>query len=180
MIGHSAAARLWLMRGAYVGLALVIFAFRLLPLNMTPPTWAGPDLLLAITFAWALRRPDYVPALSVALVMLMADLLFQRPPGLWAALAVIATAMLKARARGLRDQTFAMEWLNVAIMIVATVLGYRLILSLAMVPQAPIGLTAIRAFMTVLVYPLAVAFSALVFGVRKAAPGEVDATGQGA
>jgi rod shape-determining protein MreD len=73
-----------------------------------------------------------------------------------------------------------MEWLNVAIMIVATVLGYRLILSLAMVPQAPIELTAIRAFMTVLVYPLAVAFSALVFGVRKAAPGEVDATGQGA
>ena len=69
---------------------------------------------------------------------------------------------------------------HVAVMIVATVLGYRLILSLAMVPQAPLGLTAIRALMTVLAYPLVVAVSALVFGVRKAAPGEIDATGQGA
>ena len=175
---ESAATRLWLMRTTYVMLALVIFFFRLLPLDMTPPLWAGPDVLLALTFAWALRRPEYVPVLSVGLVMLLADLLFQRPPGLWAALAVVATGMMKSRARGLRDQTFAMEWLSVGIMIVGLVLGYRLIMSLAMVPQAPIGLTTIRAVMTVLIYPVVVAGSVFVFDVRKSTPGEVDATGK--
>ena len=62
--------------------------FLLLPLQTTPRSLAGPDLLLAFAVAWCLRRPEFVPPLALALAFLLADLLLQRPPGLWALLAL--------------------------------------------------------------------------------------------
>ena len=177
-MAEGSAPRVWGMRLLYLGLALALIFAHLIPLDTTPSRWAGPDLLVAFTFAWALRRPEFVPALSVALVMLLTDLLFLRPPGLWAALMVLATEALKNRARGLRDQTFVMEWLAVAGFFLAISLGNRLVLAVLMVPQAPLGLTVIHVAMTLLFYPLVVLISQLVFGVRKAAPGDLDRLGQ--
>jgi rod shape-determining protein MreD len=166
------------MRLMYLGLALLVVFAGLLPLDFTPRAWAGPDLLLAFTFAWALRRPEFVPALSVAVVMLLADLLFLRPPGLLAALAVIGAQALKNRARTLRDEPFMMEWLAVASVVLMVALGNRLVLGVLMVPQAPLGLTAIHVLMTLICYPVVVMISQWVFGVRKAAPGDLDRLGQ--
>ena len=64
-------SRLWLMRLGFVALALVIMFFHLLPLDTVPRRWAPPDLLVAFVFAWALRRPDYVPILSLAIILLL-------------------------------------------------------------------------------------------------------------
>lgn len=50
-------ARIWVMRAAFIGIALLLMFYRLLPLDMMPPRFAGPDLLVALCFAWALRRP---------------------------------------------------------------------------------------------------------------------------
>ncbi|MCX8955699.1 rod shape-determining protein MreD, partial [Ruegeria sp. NA] len=71
------------------------------------------DVLIALTFAWVLRRPDYVPTVLVALVMLMADFLLQRPPGLLAAPTVVGSAYLRSAALGMRDAGFAGEWMSV-------------------------------------------------------------------
>ena len=73
-------SRLWLMRMGFVALGLVILFFHLLPLETTPRGWAGPDLLLGFACEGGLRRPEYVPALFLALVFLLADLLLKRPP----------------------------------------------------------------------------------------------------
>ena len=73
-------SRTWPMRAAFVALSLALIFVHLLPLETVPRKWAPPDILLAFAFAWVLRRPDYVPALLVAGVFLMADLLLQRPP----------------------------------------------------------------------------------------------------
>ena len=162
----------------YLGLALAVIFAKLIPLDFQPQVWAGPDLLVALTFAWALRRPEFVPALSVAVIVLLADLLFLRPPGLWAALMVIGTQALKNRARNLRDQPFMMEWLAVAGIFLAISLGNRLVLAVLMVPQAPLGLTVIHVVMTLICYPVVVMISQWVFGVRKAAPGDLDRLGQ--
>jgi rod shape-determining protein MreD len=166
------------MRMLYLGLALAVIFAKLIPLDFQPQVWAGPDLLVALTFAWALRRPEFVPALSVAVIVLLADLLFLRPPGLWAALMVIGTQALKNRARNLRDQPFMMEWLAVAGIFLAISLGNRLVLAVLMVPQAPLGLTVIHVVMTLICYPVVVMISQWVFGVRKAAPGDLDRLGQ--
>jgi rod shape-determining protein MreD len=177
-MAEGSPARVWGMRLMYLVLALTLIFINLIPLDTRPRNWAGPDLLVALTFAWTLRRPEFVPALSVALVILLADLLFLRPPGLWAGLMVMATQALRSRARNLRDQPFVTEWLAVSVIFVAISLGNRLILAVLMVPQAPLGLSVIHVAMTLICYPAVVMISQLVFGVRKSAPGDLDRLGQ--
>ncbi len=160
------------MRILFAALCLAVIFWRILPLSTVPRGWAGPDLIAALSFAWVLRRPDYAPALLIAIIVLLADLMFHRPPGLWAALVVLGCEALKSRAPGLRDRAFVAEWLTVAMVVGAIILGYRLTLAVLMVPQAPLGLSLMQMAMTVLCYPLVVMASALILGVRKAKPGE--------
>ena len=170
-------ARTWSMRGAFLLLCLVIMFFHLLPLETTPRRWAAPDLMVALCFAWALRRPDYVPALSVAAIMLLADLVFQRPPGLWAALVVLAVEWLKSRERRQRDNTFVLEWITVAGCLFVITLIYRLVLMVLIVSPGALFLTLMQYFMTLAAYPVVVLLSRMVLGVRRSTPGEVDRLG---
>jgi rod shape-determining protein MreD len=165
------------MQGLYVLLALVILFWQLLPLSTMPSIWAGPDILMALTFAWALRRPEFVPLALIAAVMLLADFLLQRPPGLLAALVLIGSEQLKTRAIGLRDASFAGEWVAAGLVVIAVALLNRVILTVAMVDQAPLGLTLSQAVLTILAYPVVVFVSHLFFGVRRLAPGDDDAIG---
>jgi rod shape-determining protein MreD len=166
------------MRAVYLLIGFVIIFCHLLPLNLTPKSWAGPDLLLAVTFAWALRRPDYVPALAIAGLFLLADLLFQRPPGLLAALALLATEWLKSRERRHRSLTFAVEWSTVALFTVLVAIGYRLLMAIVILEPGPLFMAAMQTVMTILIYPLVVVVSRLVFRVRRPGLGEMDAAGQ--
>ncbi|MEX1235885.1 MAG: rod shape-determining protein MreD [Roseovarius sp.] len=165
-------AHLWAMRGLFAALCAAVIFCRILPLSTLPSGWAGPDLIMALAFAWVLRRPQYAPPLLIALVVLLADLMFQRPPGLWAALIVLACEALKARAPGLRDMGFGPEWLMVAVTALGVTIIYRLSLAILLVPQAPLGLSLMQMAMTVLCYPLVVMVSSLLLGVRKARPSE--------
>ncbi|SDG98476.1 rod shape-determining protein MreD [Sulfitobacter delicatus] len=171
-------SRLWLMRSGFVALALVILFFHLLPLETTPRAWAGPDLLLGFACAWGLRRPEYVPAMILAGVFLLADLLLQRPPGLWAALALIGVENLKSRGRHLRDASFAAEWLSVAVVLSLVILGNRFLLGLALLPTPSWTLNLTEMAGTLVVYPLIVFATHGIMGVRKTAPGDLDALGK--
>ncbi len=162
------------MRLAYVALALLVMFFHLLPLDTEPRYWAPPDLLLAMAMVWSLRRPDFVPALSIGLVMLLADLLFHRPPGLLALLTVLGCEFLKTRAAAHRENTFASEWLAVALVLAGIAAMNRLILVLFGVQQAPLSLTVIQVVMTIAAYPLAVWVSQTILGVRKLSPSEAE------
>jgi rod shape-determining protein MreD len=172
-------AHLWAMRALYAGLCGGLVFVHLLPIDLLPRGWAGPDIMLAITFAWSLRRPEFVPPLLIAAVMLLCDLLFHRPPGLWAGLVLIGSQTLRARAPDLRDLTFPVEWLSVATTLLAMTLGYRLVLGVVMVDQAPLGLSLMQMVMTLAAYPVVVLISQGVLGVRKVAPGELDAMRSG-
>ena len=166
--------RAWLMRAVYVGLSAAIVFWHLLPISTVPPSWAGPNLFLALTFAFAARRPDYVPILLVAALALGMDLLLQRPPGLWAAITVLGVETLRNRAPGLRDLTFLSEWAAVSSTLVIMTLTYRIILTLFVVDQAPLGLSFMQVGATLLVYPLVVLVAHAVLGVRKRAPGDLE------
>lgn len=172
-----ALTRLWGMRLLFALLVCVILFFHLLPLETTPRKWVGPDLLLGLAMAWSLRRPDYVPALGLALLFLLTDMLLQRPPGLWALLALLGCENLKIRARGLRDSGFASEWASVCVIVIGITLAYRLGLMVTFVDLPSLGLTLFEMIMTLLFYPVVVAFTHGVIGVRKAGPGGLDATG---
>ena len=169
--------RAWIMRALYLALCIALLFLHLLPLEHTPPKWAGPDLVMALTFAWAVRRPDYVPALLVGLVVLGLDLMLQRPPGLLAALMVIGPQTLRNRATALRDLTFAAEWASVASTMVAITVVNRIVLAILMVDQAPLGLSLMQLLSTLIAYPVIAILSHAIFGVRKRAPGDLGDAG---
>lgn len=170
-------ARIWLEHSLFALAMLLLIFFRLLPLNSLPKSWAGPDLMLCITLAWTARRPDLVPVALVAAVFLLSDFLFQRPPGLWTALVLIATEMLRSRAALLRVIPFWLEWVWAAAAIVTVLLVYRFVLSVAVLPSPRLSLILIQAVATVAAYPIIVVLSHFLLNIRRTAPGEVDATG---
>jgi rod shape-determining protein MreD len=161
----------------FASLVIGILFFQLLPLDTGPRRWAGPDLILAFACAWSFRRPEYVPIWSLAALFLLADLMLQRPPGLWAAVALLGCENLKTRARGLRDGGFASEWLVVCIITLAIAAVYRLGMIITFVTPPSLGLSIFELAMTMICYPLVVAVTHGLLGVRKASPGELDAIG---
>ncbi|MBO9445544.1 rod shape-determining protein MreD [Ruegeria sp. R14_0] len=160
-------SHIWIMRALYLFLAVLIMFLHLLPLDTQPDRWPFPDFLIAMTFVWVLRQPDYVPILLVAAVMLMADLLLQRPPGLLAALVVLGTGYLRSAAPGMRDAGFVAEWTSAAVVITGVFLLNRVILAILSVQQAALGPVVVQVVLTIAVYPLFVLLSQNVFGVRR-------------
>lgn len=167
----------WAMRGLYAALAFMVLFLHLLPLDAQPGRWPFPDVLIALTFAWVLRRPDYVPTLLVAFVMLMADLLLQRPPGLLAALVVFGSAYLRSAAPGMKDTGFIGEWMSVGVVITGVFLVNRVILSILSVQQAALWPVLIQLVLTIACYPILVALSQGVFGVRRMSASDAGAVG---
>ncbi len=133
--GHP---RHWFHHGVFILLALAILFLQLLPLNTTPRLLPFPDVLLLLTCVWVVRRPDYIAVLTIAPLSCL-GLSLPPPPGPDGALTVVATEALRARAPGLRASGFGMEWLTVALAIVAITLGGRFALTIVMLPQAPLA-----------------------------------------
>ncbi len=167
----------WSGRVTYLFLAAVLIVAPLLPLNMVPRTYPTPDILLAVTAAWAARRPDTLPAPIVVGVFVLADLLFHRPPGLFAALVLLLTEWLRHRSPRLRKGSFLGEWAAVGTGLVAVALVNRLVLAVLMTPQAALGLTLIQLILTIALYPVIAGVAQLALGLRRPAQGEVDALG---
>ncbi|PHP27211.1 rod shape-determining protein MreD [Limimaricola cinnabarinus] len=159
--------RLWLGRAGLAALALVLIIARLLPLDTLPPRWAGPDLLLAVLLLWTLRRPRLAPVWLIAGVVLLADFLFQRPPGLMAALTVIATEMLRRRQPRLRAGGFGVEWAAAALAVAGILATAQAVMLIAMIPAPPPGLVASQALATALAYPLAAFAARWLFGIAR-------------
>lgn len=169
--------RIWLGRFVFVVVVMVLMFAQLLPLNTSPTVWAAPDWALAVTFVWVARRPEYAPLFFIAVLFLLSDLLFQRPPGLWAALVVIVSEMIRKRSKGIRNMPFPLEWGTVAVAIVGITLLNRAALTVVMTAQAPLGLTLIQMVMTIIFYPLVVVLAHYIFGVSRPALGQVDSRG---
>lgn len=174
-MGEQSALRLWSMRTVFVGLGLMTIFLYLLPLETGPGRWPAPDILLALCLTWSLRRPDIAPAMSIGLVMLLADLLFQRPPGLFAAMVVVASEALRRRGPDLRDAGFATELISVALIIAVLTIGYRVVLTLMVLPVPPLGLSLVQAILTLAIYPIVVLGSQMLFGIRTQTQAELAA-----
>ncbi len=174
-MAESLTANRWIYATAYFGVCAVIILAHLLPIDLVPGRFPGPDLLICITFAWVLRRPHYVPTLLIALVFLLTDMLFLRPPGLWTALVVLGVEFLRSREFSLREQSLMAEMLTVAAVFVAMALCYRLVLAIFLVPQPGLWITALQVLATLLCYPVIVGLSRLIFGVGRLSPVEADA-----
>ena len=179
----------------FLGLAALVTFFRLLPvggygvgpgmedaddlaIGFSLRDLPAPDILLCLTLAWVVRRPDLLPAPVIAGYFLLEDILLLRPPGLWAALVLLGSEWLRGRVDRFRANAFWMEYLIIAMLMFAMFLVNRAVLAIVMTPQVPLDLSFLHFLATVAAYPLVVAVSHYVFGLRKPATGEVDALGQ--
>ncbi len=169
--------RTWAYRALFALLMLALAFSQLLPLGMGAGRLPGPDLTLALTFAWVLRRPGYVPAWLVLVIFLFFDLLLQRPPGLGAALMLLGTEVLRSRRDMSRALPFTVEWLLVTLVLLAVAGLNQFALTLALVDRPPLGLALLRALFTAAAYPIVVLVSHYAFGVTSADPAEADALG---
>lgn len=163
---------------SYLAASLVLLVVAILPLSPGAVGWAGPDWLLAMTFAWVLRRPEQVPVLSIAVVMLAADVLLLRPLGLGAAIAVAATEAARRREQRWSERGFPAEWLRVAVlmalmMLAARVLHVLFVIPATLAPLPVVGQDALRVIATVAAYPVVAAVMRGI-GPRRAAPAEMD------
>ncbi len=165
-------SRPWLGRIIWPVLFAVLVMGALLPFDAIPPVWVGPDLPLALTLVWVVRRPDLVPVPVIALAWFLADLLLQRPPGLMTLLVVLLSETLRRHNSALRGLPFLLEWLAVSAGIIAVVLAVLL------TPQAPLGLSLMQMVMTMIAWPVVALVARIFFGITRAAPGEVDALGR--
>jgi rod shape-determining protein MreD len=168
---------MWIMRGWFVVLGLATLFIHLLPLSAISRPWATPDLMLGFAFAWSARKPVYVPVILIGLMLLLSDLLLQRPPGLWAFLGLLCCENLQNRAKPLRASNFATEWSIVTSLLFSTTILYHIILAIFLVEQPNLGSQLIQTITTILYYPVIVFATHVLMGVRKGAPGDTDARG---
>lgn len=193
--------RRWIGRLTFAGLGILVIFSHLIPLETVPPSlggialspiagevtdpgelanpprWIAPDFLILVTLAWVVRRPSFAPIVVIGVIFLLADFLFQRPPGLWTALVLILSEILRSRSRSMRTLPFWLEWATVSTGIIAITMIDRFTLSMVLVPQAPLGLTLLQLTLTLACYPLVAFLSYAIFGVSRPAPGEVDEFG---
>ncbi len=168
----------WGYRALFVAIFVALLFLRLLPLGSGAGRLPGPDLLLCLTLAWVMRRPDYLPVWLIAGVVLVEDLILMRPPGLWTALVVMVSEFIRSRVALTRELNFVVEWLLVSGLMVAMLLAYRLVFAMALLPQLPLGFALVQLVWSVLAYPVVVAASRLVLDLHKPATGETDDYGR--
>ena len=177
-MGDGLFSAIWLHRMMFVALAIGLLFLRLLPIGVGGNGFPGPDILLCLIFCWTIRRPDYLPILLVAVVVLVEDMIVVRPPGLWTAIVVISTEFIRARTGLTRELNFSVEWLLVAAVMVAAFLANRLVLAAAFIPQPGFGFAMVQVIWSIVCYPAIVGLSWLALDIRKPAMGEVDAKGR--
>ncbi|MEO6298605.1 MAG: rod shape-determining protein MreD [Paracoccaceae bacterium] len=168
----------WMHRLLFLAVAGLLIFLRLLPLQTEAGYLPGPNLLLCLIFAWTVRRPEYLPVLMIAGVVLLEDMLLMRPPGLWTGLVILASEFIRSRVALTRELNFGVEWLLVAGLMVAMFVAYRIIQVLAMLPQPAFGFALVQILWSVIAYPAVVAVSRYGLDLHKPAMGELDAYGR--
>ncbi|WP_299813076.1 rod shape-determining protein MreD [uncultured Jannaschia sp.] len=166
----------WAFRLLFVALSAGILFFALVPFGVGERAWPGPELMVCLTVAWVLRRPDYVPVWLLLPLLLLDDALLLRPLGLWTLLVFLLSEYLRRRVDHAEALPFLSELFLVAGGIVAVFVANHVALVLLLVETPPAHGQALHALATIAFYPV-VALGSQLLGVRRLAPGELDSLG---
>ena len=148
----------------YFCIGLLIIFFQILPLQTTPQTWSGPNVLLVFFAAIVTKRPEFTSSFLIAIIFLIEDFFLMRPPGLMSSLTVIGFFFLKRKFQNQEVNSFVFGWGSVAIYLTLILLIYYFISVLLFIPSAGIRLTLIEVIATLALYPI---FSVLIGSFEK-------------
>lgn len=110
-----------------ISVAMVVLMLAPLPL----PLPAMPNLALMAVLAWAMLQPGLMPLWLAFGVGLVADLLFGQPMGVNATLFAVATASLRLFDAMLLERSHVLDWLAVALLLLACSLATGPLMALA-------------------------------------------------
>ncbi len=148
----------------YFCIGLLIIFFQILPLQTTPQTWSGPNILLVFFAAIVSKRPEFISSFLIASVFLIEDFFLMRPPGLMSALTVLGFYFLRRKFQNQEVNSFIFGWGSVASWLTIILLVYYFISVLLFIPSAGFKLTLMELLMTLALYPI---FSILIGSFDK-------------
>ena len=149
--------------------ALIIFILifiKVLPLNTVPKEWTAPDLTLCVTLVWCLRRPTEAPIILLAALFLLQDIIFQRPIGLFAAVATLMCEWAKRQALRAEEFPFVVEWATAATAMIAIFIFVQSIAILSLIAKPSMWIFAKELIFTILAYPLVTLLCRYGIGLR--------------
>ena len=143
----------------YFCIGLLIIFFQILPLQTTPQSWSGPNILLVFFAVLVIKRPEFTSSLLIAVVFLIEDFFLMRPPGLMSSLTVLGLYFLKRKFQNQEETSLIFVWGNVAICLTLVLLICYFVSKLLFIPSAGLRLTIMEITVTLAIYPI---FSILV------------------
>ncbi|MSU88095.1 hypothetical protein GE300_00520 [Rhodobacteraceae bacterium 2CG4] len=156
----------------FAAIAVAVILVQLLPLQLRAEHMVHPDLLLALAAAWAVRQPENLPLLLVAPILLLADLIQDRPVGLWALISLLLLEGMSAQREALRNRPFPFEWAAFTALLALGLIGQSVVLALALVERPAGGITVQLFATTAAVYPVVALVLHYVLRVRAPKPAE--------
>ena len=148
----------------YFCVGLLIIFFQILPLQTTPQTWSGPNVLLVFFAAIVTKRPEFTSSFLVASIFLIEDFFLMRPPGLMSSLTVLGFYFLKRKFHYQEGNSLIFGWGSVTACLTIILLLYYFISVLLFIPSAGFRLTLIELIVTLALYPV---FSVLIGSFDK-------------
>ena len=132
------------------------------PATFLSGSFSFPNLVYCLVCAWIVRSPQWAPAPVVAVVFFSLEVIYGLPPGLWTALMLVATELLRAGTPQLGRYTFVVEWAMVSLLFTLALLLYQLALLLTFAQAMTTGAMGRYLVATALCYPLAAGIASLV------------------
>ena len=143
----------------YFCIGLLIIFFQILPLQTTPQSWSGPNVLLVFFAAIIIKKPEFTSSLLIAVIFLIEDFFLMRPPGLMSSLTVVGFYFLKRRFENQQENSLIVIWGNVAVCLICILLFCYFISVLLFIPSTGLRLILIEIIVTLAIYPI---FSILI------------------
>ena len=151
----------------FLATAFLIVCARLLSVEIGLLPLPGPDLLFCLIAAWKIRNPRYVHPAAIVTVILLTEILFFRPFGLWSALVLLASEFVAKAGDRARLFPFTYEWLIMLTAYAAISAAYQFILAVFLVPVLDVLTTVLIILSTAAAYPLVAIVTNLVFRIWK-------------
>jgi len=135
----------------FAAAAMIAILLEVAPLGLSADAAPAPDLVAAVVFYWALRRPESAPLLLVLIVAAARDFLAGGPVGPGALALVLGAEALRGR-RGAHTPLHV-EFALFAIFIMLTGLGVWLMVWVTASGAPAISSVLARAALTLVCYP---------------------------
>ena len=146
--------RILRLRLTYLLIMMLLVLFKTMPIHTSSDQFAMPDIPLVITFVWVMRRPDVMGPILITIAFLFADMILQRPPGLWTLIVLCGSMFLRSRTIYFKEVIFLYEWLLIAIVVIFCFTAYQFLLLLTFLPTNNLALLVKQALFTIMLYPI--------------------------